>query len=571
MDRDKIVKYLLSDEIILATVSGVLTTKPHLIRLVDETIPEINIITTKSFQAVPNPGNREPIVVETAVGNFGNAVGLRNPGMMEGLRDLRSLSLRALLCVSISASRPEDFIALARNFEGVADILELNFSCPHAAAGFGSSIGSSPDIVREYVTAIRQRTRRALIFPKLTPNVENIGEIAAAAVESGADGISAVNTVGPELYIEERSGKPVLNNPRGHVGGKSGEWIREVALEKVREIRRSVGDGIPIIGMGGVTYGRDVRNMIDAGANVVGIGSAFARVEPDQRPAYVTALKYDGENHTDTADAFVSRERTAQYQPFKIKKVKDYGEDLKVFELDGKLECQSSQFVFIWLADISAEKPFAVVESDPLTFIIRKRAYDQAANRGLFTHEMFKKGVGDELFVRGPYGAKAPGTQKPRACLVVGGTGIAVAPKLAEELKQSGKDVVVYFGVTSEEQITFKESIERYAKYIAVPDEGTVGRMLKVMAADLRKEAIDSFCFYNIGPVPMMKVAAYIQKKLGAKEIYLSLETNTMCGIGMCGECECGGLLTCKRGTFFSLDFLTDQGGISVCDEKVRF
>jgi dihydroorotate dehydrogenase electron transfer subunit len=558
MDRAEIVRYLLSNEIIFSTVSGILTTKPSLIGLVDRTIPEIKIITTKSYQVAPNPGNREPIIVETGVGDFGNAVGLRNPGMEEGYRELEKLRLRALLNVSLSASCPEDFVRLVSRFESVADILELNFSCPHAREGYGSSIGSDAGIVAQYLTAMRKETR-ALLFPKLTPNVENIGQIARAAVDAGADGIVAINTVGPELYLEENSGRPLLNNPRGHVGGKSGEWIREIALQKVREIRRAVGDAVPIIGMGGITYAADARNMIQAGANAVGVGSVLARVDPEQRADYFAALKADIENDTRTADAFVSRQRLGQYRPYRIARIDEHGEDLRVYELEGGLDCRSSQFVFIWLAEISGEKPFAVAGSDPLTFIIRKRPYSPEENRGLFTHEIFGKKVGDTLFVRGPYGAPAPLTDKPRVCLVVGGTGIAVVPKLVEELGQAGKEIVVYYGVTSPEQVAFRQEIERYARYITVPDHGVIGRVLQVMQADLRDQPSDDLCFYNAGPLPMMKAAAEIERKLGAREIYLSQETNTMCGYGICGECECGGLLPCKQGTFFGYDFASEH------------
>ncbi len=556
--RDSIIKYLLSEEIIFATVSGILTTKPELIRLVDRTIPQIGIITTKSYQVLPNPGNREPIIVEAGVGNFGNAVGLRNPGMEAGSRELSRFELRALLNVSLSASCPEDFVILAEKFADIADLLELNFSCPHAREGFGSSIGSDARLVGQYLTVIRRATD-AVLFAKLTPNVENIGEIARAAVAAGADGIVAINTVGPELYLEESSGKPLLNNPRGHRGGKSGEWIREIALEKVREIRRAVGDGVPVIGMGGVTYGQDVRNMISAGANAVGIGSVLARIEPEKRPDYFAALIADVETGSDAAGAFVSRQRLGHYRPYRIARIEEHGPDLRVFELDGTLDYRASQFVFIWLSEISAEKPFAVAGSDPLTFIIRKRAYHPAENRGLFTHEIFQKRVGDRLFVRGPYGRPAPVTRKPRACLVVGGTGLAVAPGLVQELAEAGKDVVVYYGIASPEQVAFRESIERFARYIPVADEGVIGRVLQVMQADLQGEPIGEFCFYNIGPEPMMKAAAEIEQKLGASEIYLSLETNTMCGYGICGECECGGRLPCRQGTFFDYEFLVGR------------
>ena len=554
--RDSIIKYLLGEEIIFATVSGVLTTKPELIRLVDRTIPEIGIITTKSYQVLANPGNREPIIVEASVGNFGNAVGLRNPGMKQGRRELGGLELRALLNVSLSASCPEDFVTLVEGFREVADILELNFSCPHAREGYGSSIGSHAELVGHYLAAMRRKTD-ALLFPKLTPNVENIGQIARAAVAAGADGIVAINTVGPELYVEQSSGKPLLNNPRGHLGGKSGEWIREIALQKVREIRQAVGDAVPIIGMGGVTYGADAREMIEAGANAVGIGSVLARVEPEKRPDYFAALRADVEKGSDSARAFVSQQRMGQYRPYRIARIEEYGKDLRVFELDGKLDYRPSQFVFIWLAEISAEKPFAVAGSSPLTFIIRERPYDPAENRGLFTHEVFAKKVGDTLFIRGPYGRPPPVTRKRRACLVVGGTGLAVAPGLVQELAEARKQIVVYYGITSPEPVAFRQTIERFARYIPVADEGVIGRVLQVMHSDLQDEPMEDICFYNIGPEPMMKAAAEIERKLGASEIYLSLETNTMCGYGICGECQCGGRLPCRQGTFFDYESLS--------------
>ena len=143
----------------LATVSGVLSTKTPLIRYVDSQLPAFTIVTTKSFQVTPNPGNREPIICEPETGSFGNSVGLKNPGMdiaLKELTDLRSsLDMRTLLNVSVSASTVEDFITLVGVFEPVADIIELNFSCPHASAGYGASIGCSPEISALYMEGIR--------------------------------------------------------------------------------------------------------------------------------------------------------------------------------------------------------------------------------------------------------------------------------------------------------------------------------------------------------------------------------------------------------------------------------
>ena len=125
----------------------------------------------------------------------------------------------------------------------------------------------------------------------------NIGEIALAAVKAGADGIAAINTVGPEVFREPYTGQPVLYNPNGRKGGKSGLWIRETALQKVREIRQAVGEDVPIIGIGGIASTADVLNMREAGADVVGLGSVITRV-PSQEllPHYFYSLKKDIED-----------------------------------------------------------------------------------------------------------------------------------------------------------------------------------------------------------------------------------------------------------------------------------
>jgi dihydroorotate dehydrogenase (NAD+) catalytic subunit len=595
--KQQIINFIKEDRIKLATVSGVLTTKPNLIKWVDENIPEIELITTKSYQVKPNPGNREPIVAEMSVGNFANAVGLRNPGMEKGYQELAELKnkhqLSSLLNISLSGNSIEDFIILVKKFEDVADILELNFSCPHAATGYGASIGCDVGLVANYIKEIRKETT-ALIFPKLTPNVGHIGEIAKAAIAAGADGIVAINTVGPEVHIEPHSGKPILYNPKGHQGGKSGNWIKEIAINKIKEIREAVGPDVPIIGMGGVSTGEDIKKIKKAGADVIGLGSVFARVKQPSMPDFVSALKTDattltppappirgeteavgvppligGDRGGSSASKFLIKERLAEYKPFKINKIIQKNDDLKIFELDGEMDFKSSQFAFIWIPDVG-EKPFAIVKNNPLTFIVRKREYDFEQKKGLFTHGMFALKEGDEIFIRGVYGKDAPESDKKNAYIVAGGTGIAVVPKLAEKLNQQGKKVTVYSGVKSADEIVFKEEIKKYAKYIPVIDDGVVARVLKVMEEDIALSlesslrdssgAVDA-CFYNAGPRPLMKRAMEIQQKLGAdkKDIFSSIETNNMCGMGVCGECECGGILTCQEGTFFSLEFLEEK------------
>lgn len=576
----EILEILKNGKIKFATVSGVLTTKTNLIEWVDSEIPEIDLITSKSYQVKPNPGNREPIFIETSIGSYANAVGLRNPGMEKGYNDLTELrkrhEMRALLNVSISANNTGDFITLVKKFEDAADILELNFSCPHASSGYGASIGSDQIIVMEYIKKIRKHTS-ALLFVKLTPNVENIGKIALAAIDAGADGIVAINTVGPEVYIEPHTQKPILNNPNGHKGGKSGDWIKKIAIEKITEIRKAVGLDVPIIGMGGVSSGEDVINLKMAGADVVGVGSVLARVRQSSMPAFFTALKKDAESALsrfptnppnppyqggNDSDKFLRNDRLAEYKPYTIKKIIEKTKDLKIFELSGHIDYAASQYVFIWEKNISGEKPFAIVKNDPLTFLIRKREYNLEEKKGLITNSLFELKEGDEMMIRGVYGANAPDSEKKNVCIIAGGTSIAIIPKLVEKLSEQDKKITVYYGAVSEDQIVFKEEIEKFAKYISVIDNGVVARVLNVVKDDLQKEgSLEDFCFYNVGPTPFIKAAMDIEKDLGGdiKEIFACVETNNMCGMGVCGECECGGILTCQEGTFFSLDFLESK------------
>ena len=378
-------------EIILATVSGVATTKPELVRLFDRKIDSIDIITTKSYQVTPNSGNREPIVCSPSAGNFGNSVGLRNPGMdavYPELEAIRKSGMRALLNVSVSASNPDDFIALVKRFDPIADSIELNFSCPHAAKGFGASIGSDINIAREYAERIAKATsdRKSMLIIKLTPNVDNIGEIAKAVIDAGADGIAAINTVGPKLYIEKSSGAPILNNKVGGKGGASGEWVKEKAIEAIREIRAAIGDEPIILGMGGVSKAEDAVRMIEAGADSVGIGSALSRVEPSDWNEYLGCIKR-GE---DAAD-LLSDKNMLEYEKHQVTSVEHHGKDITILTLSGSADCHPGEFAFLWIPG-KGEKPFSIARNNPLTFLIKKR--------GEFTSACAELKAGDYDFSR---------------------------------------------------------------------------------------------------------------------------------------------------------------------------
>ncbi|WP_319758308.1 alpha-hydroxy-acid oxidizing protein [uncultured Sphaerochaeta sp.] len=550
--------------VLLGTVSGVASTKPRLITYFDEKVQAISIITTKSFQVEVNPGNREPVICETSAGNFGNSVGLRNPGMEQALYELRKLrkehSFSSYLNVSLSANSVEDFITLVKAFDEVADLVELNFSCPHASVGYGASIGCDQNIAAEYVRLIKEATKecKAPLFVKLTPNVDDIGLIAKAVVDSGADGLVAINTVGPIVHKDPGSGLPILQNKLGGKGGSSGHHVYERALSAIREIRQACGDDVPLIGMGGVSSGTEAAALIAAGADAVGIGSALGTVDQKAWPEYLAAVKREAEAILSGEDpaqkqstSYIIKDRQMAYEKHQVVKSEQYGKDTRIITLDGTLYCKAGQFAFLWIPTIG-EKPFSVAHNDPLTFIVK--------NRGPFSAELCALQVGDDIYVRGLYGAQLNNEKTKKALLLGGGTGVAVLPSLADQLQGQGTEMSILVGTSEsvEGKALLEEALSSYGSFTCIADDGRPGRVLDLL--DTIPLDDEQAC-YLVGPEVFMAIACRKLLARGVKEhnLYLSMERTTLCGIGMCGECACGDRLTCRWGTFMQYDYLAKE------------
>jgi len=147
-----------------------------------------------------------------------------------------------------------------------ADALELNLSCPHKHE-WGGVLAADPKTTREVVGAVRRRTKRRL-WVKLSPNVTDIVEIAKAVEGEGADAITLINTL-RGLVVDVESRRPALANGSG---GLSGPAIKPVALCMVWQAARAVG--VPVVGAGGITNGRDAVEFLMAGARAVEVGTA---------------------------------------------------------------------------------------------------------------------------------------------------------------------------------------------------------------------------------------------------------------------------------------------------------
>ena len=181
---------------------------------------------------------------------------------------LRSISAILPIMASVGGEDEAGYLEVAKKLSdsGLVNALEINVSCPNVNQG-GMSFGVHPDVVEELTKKIKSVVKIP-IYVKLTPNVTDITQIAKAAENGGADGLSLINTLlGMEIDVETR--KPVLGH---NIGGLSGEAVKPIAIKMVYQVRQSTT--LPIIGMGGISSAKDVIEFILAGANAVAVGTA---------------------------------------------------------------------------------------------------------------------------------------------------------------------------------------------------------------------------------------------------------------------------------------------------------
>ncbi|MBQ3498870.1 MAG: dihydroorotate dehydrogenase [Clostridia bacterium] len=235
-------------------------------------IYDINCLGTFSFKGTtkdPRFGNPTPRIAECDAGMI-NAVGLQNPGVekviSEELPKLKACFNKPVMA-NVSGFSVEDYAYTVEMLDSQEQIgwFEVNVSCPNVHGG-GMSFGTSAEAAAEVTSSVRKVTKKPL-YIKLSPNVTNIVEIAKACEESGADGISMINTM-LGMRIDLKTRKPVIANK---MGGFSGPAIKPVALRMVYQVYEAVK--VPIIGMGGIATAEDVIEMMLAGATAVEIGA----------------------------------------------------------------------------------------------------------------------------------------------------------------------------------------------------------------------------------------------------------------------------------------------------------
>ena len=235
-----------------------------------------NIVDLKKLGAVSGKG----LTLEGKYGNEGerlwetpsgliNSIGLQNPGVQHFIDNElpQMLQLGCASMANLGGSTIETYEEGARLLDKTdIDFIELNISCPNVKAG-GIAYGVKAESAREVVSRVRKCTTKPMIV-KLSPNAENIVEMALACEEAGADGLSLVNTF-QAMAIDLEKRRPVFHNV---FAGLSGPAIRPIALRMVYQVCGAVK--VPVVGLGGIATARDALEFIMAGATAVQVGTA---------------------------------------------------------------------------------------------------------------------------------------------------------------------------------------------------------------------------------------------------------------------------------------------------------
>ena len=221
----------------------------------------LDAFVTKTVTPLPREGNPPPRIAETDAGML-NSIGLQNPGLDAFLSDVlpRLAKLGVPVWVSVGGFSAEDFALMcaALDRDGSVSVIELNLSCPN--------VEEAPETAAELVSAARAHTGKTM-YAKLSPATWDVAETARAVADAGADGLSLVNTIRGLVY-DRATQAPTLS--RG-VGGYSGPALRPIALACVHACAQAVE--LPIVGIGGVTSGDNVLDLVAAGADAVALGT----------------------------------------------------------------------------------------------------------------------------------------------------------------------------------------------------------------------------------------------------------------------------------------------------------
>jgi len=187
------------------------------------------------------------------------------------VRALKKEFPRKMVAASIMAGRKEDWQSLVRRLENAGvDLIECSFSCPQGNIGEdpGKMLAQSAAATELTARWVKEAALRVPVSIKITPHVTDIVEIARAVRKSGADAITASNSIQALMGVDIRTfvPHPPLGS-RSTYSGLTGPAIRPITLRTIAEIARHVP--LPILGTGGASSWRDAVEFMSVGARCV--------------------------------------------------------------------------------------------------------------------------------------------------------------------------------------------------------------------------------------------------------------------------------------------------------------
>ena len=188
------------------------------------------------------------------------------------LRKLKENYPTKVIIASIMGQNETEWTKLASLMEEAgADIIECNFSCPQMVGeGLGSDVGTNPELVARYTAATRRGTKLP-ILAKMTPNITRMEIPAHAAIQAGAEGLAAINTIKSVMNIDLESfaSAPDVDG-KSAVGGYSGKAVKPIALRFIHDLKKDARlRNVPVSGMGGIETWRDAAEFMALGCETV--------------------------------------------------------------------------------------------------------------------------------------------------------------------------------------------------------------------------------------------------------------------------------------------------------------
>ena len=181
------------------------------------------------------------------------------------------------IIASIMGFFEDEWVYLAKMAEdNGADMLELNFSCPHMCIeGSGHKVGQAFHLLEKFTEAVKKNVSIPVIA-KMTPNITDMTEPALYAKNGGADAISAINTVRgiSGIGIDDLVPRPNVFG-KGAISGTSGPAVKPIGLNFIASMAKCQELGLPLSGMGGIETWIDALEYILVGSSTIQVTSSI--------------------------------------------------------------------------------------------------------------------------------------------------------------------------------------------------------------------------------------------------------------------------------------------------------